>query len=374
MTSTVLNKTLPTTLDANGNGLIVLRPDVGQNWAPLFVRVSTGSRATPQAYCALYHGSPGVPVQQSQFIDDTFTAAGDTSSIISGTPVVFGEALLFQFLAGSPGDTAIATVFGLQSDLPPNLDLVPQVPGTHFSGHLTTEVVSVLAKVSHISPVSLGPGLGVGLGGIFDVRNFASYNLSIYSTTVPSAPTAFNPVKVVITWRDGPGSNDNVTFVDTLEWWSDGGSGPFGFVNGLVYSQDTHHGSYFSVQVTNEAAADTVQISYTLTASTRMLPGPYVRQDAGVDGTIAHINNGAIGQNIPLPLHYGRLWARMTATGAGTTNFGFQMAGDSFVYELFPVNASTTTRAEWITPKRALLAQMSNATYTLFMHSLFDRS
>lgn len=380
MTVTTLKQVATTQLNASGDGTIVLRPDVGQNWAPLFVRVSTNSGVPSIAHCAVYHGSPGVPVQPSQYIDDTFLGNGDTSSIISGTAVLFGEAVIFQFTDGTPGDTATATIYGMQSDQPPNLDLIPQVPGTHFAGHPTTEITTTATFISINTPLTVLAGNTVYLNSSGsnqtpdDVRQFSSYYIKIYVQT-PLNATAFNPSNIHLFWYGNSNPlNGTLIYEDSYTWWTDTNGGAFFAINGPLEIQDVQHGPYLVVQYQN-AGSDTVVVNVVLEYTTRQLPGPYARQQQGIDGIIANINDGpGFGLNVALPFHYGRLWARMTAIGAGTTNFSFRMAGNSFVYELFAVPTSTTTRAEWINPKRSLLFTASNTTYTLFMHALYDRS
>lgn len=137
MTQGYLNVTAATTLDGNGNGIIVLKPDANDWWAPDFIKVSAASQRQPFPYCAVYHVSPGVLVGPTSFIDDTYGGNNDTSSIISGTIVQFGESIVAQFTGGTPGDTAVLTLFGMHSDLPIGMEVVPSSPGTHFTQRLS---------------------------------------------------------------------------------------------------------------------------------------------------------------------------------------------------------------------------------------------
>lgn len=136
MTSQYLNLSASTQLDSNGNGVAVLKPDANEFWAPDFLRVSTASQKVPFAYCAVYHVSPGVTIGPTSFIDDTYGGNNDTSSIISGTIVQFGESIVAQFTGGTPGDTAVLSIYGMHSDLPIGMDVLPSSPGTHFSNRL----------------------------------------------------------------------------------------------------------------------------------------------------------------------------------------------------------------------------------------------
>lgn len=383
MSSTTLSKLDSTQLDSSGNGTITLRPDVGQNWAPLFVRVSSNIQATPVPYCAVYHGSPGVSPQSSQFIDDTFLGNGDSSSMIAGTPVLYGQAIIFQFKNGTPNDIVTASVFGMQSDLPPNLDLVPQVPGTHFAGHLNTEITSVLAQGLALPfTLVLLPGAAQSLG-VFDVRQFASYYLKIFTTTgIPA--TAFNSANVSLTWRSTNVLTNNGVFQDFYEWWSDSpGPGAFTTSLGIVEIQDTMHGPYMDVVITNNSATDNINVSFLLMASTRILSEPFVRQQAGIDGVLLNIPTMAIGagatQTQLAPLLYGRAFQKLQNNGANTLTFNiyYGSLGPPIIEEQFVIAAGTADRRDVILPKRALrvdiLAPGGASSYVIYIGALFDK-
>lgn len=313
MTSTTLTRTGTVRLNANGDGTITLRPDMGQNWAPLFVRISTASSATPVAYCAVYHGSPGVPVQASQFIDDTFSGNGDASSIIAGTPVLFGEGIIFSFQGGTPGDTATASVYGMQSDLPPNLDLNPQVPGTHFSGHLNTEVVTDIdASIAGVTLDTLG--FTVFTTAVFDVRQFGSYYLEIDAVTTSNPATGFNPTQVTLNWFTD--ANQTVLMhQDTYEFWADNQTGAnIIFSLGSVFLQDVMHGPYMQMVFRNNALNDSVKVTWVLKGTTRTLSLSVRQQDLGgftgngIDGILIDTTSNLIAgaRSLPLVLTYGQ--------------------------------------------------------------------
>ena len=144
MPSSYLVQTVTAQVDNSGNATAVLKPDVGQYWAPALVRVATGQ--TPRnnqfndvvynvaARATLYHGAVN-NLNSTSYIDDTYQGSGDASSIIAGTIVLYGEAITVQWADGIPGDVAILTVYGRSSD---NLIELQQqlspVPGTRFSG------------------------------------------------------------------------------------------------------------------------------------------------------------------------------------------------------------------------------------------------
>lgn len=146
MSTSYLQKTVSARLDANGNGTAVLRPDVGQYWAPSLVQVSTaitpantaggGSvSAANSALCTLYRGSVG-PLNAANYVDDTFNGSGDSSSIVAGTIVMYGEAITAVWADGTPLDTAIMTVYGRSSDNLIELqEVLSPIPGTRFAGN-----------------------------------------------------------------------------------------------------------------------------------------------------------------------------------------------------------------------------------------------
>src|SRR5439155_499367 len=95
----------------------------------------------PVAYAAVYHGSPAA-IGPTTFVDDTFQGNSDTSSIISGVIVQFGDSVTVQFSNGKVGDTALATLYGQVSNRPDEFTFLS--PGTHFGGHAATGVTSLV--------------------------------------------------------------------------------------------------------------------------------------------------------------------------------------------------------------------------------------
>lgn len=144
VTTTYLQITASAPVDANGNALAFLKPDVGQFWAISLITVATGitPNNTPlanQPECTLYRGSTAAVTPaplSTTYLDDTATGGGDTSSIISGTIVSYGEGISAQWKLGTTGDIAVITIYGrssnslveLQSQLSP-------IPGNRFSGN-----------------------------------------------------------------------------------------------------------------------------------------------------------------------------------------------------------------------------------------------
>lgn len=166
--------------DANGAGVAMVRPDVGQYWAPTFVTVSTRTRNTRSAggtepvgngttvlgtfsnsftcsaHCVLYHGAV-TSLDASSFIDETYLGWGDTSSVVSGVIVKFGEALTAQWDGGTPFDTGIITVYGRSSSNFVELvsAMAEVIPGARFSGSSANAMIwdyndlSTAANVNH---------------------------------------------------------------------------------------------------------------------------------------------------------------------------------------------------------------------------------
>jgi hypothetical protein len=124
-------------VDGNGNAVVTLRPDVGQYWAPKFVRVATTRKASSASitpYCAVYHGAVGQTIPLT-FIDDTNLGNGDTSGVISGTVVIPGEGITAQWQNMTPNTTAVMDVYGECYDTPPGIGFaIPETLGPHFFG------------------------------------------------------------------------------------------------------------------------------------------------------------------------------------------------------------------------------------------------
>jgi hypothetical protein len=389
--STTLSAVGTTVLDANGNGDITLRPDVGQNWSPLFVRVSTSTR-NGQTYCAVFHGSPGVDPQASQFIDDTFLGSGDASSMIAGTPVLFGEAVIFQFQGGLPGDTATATVFGQQSSLAPNLDLVPQVPGTHFAGHLVTETNKVLVQQGTFLGTTITPLTSLTFpspGAGFDVSVFNSYAFSL-NCAVHTATATAPPLQVTLTFLEATGG---VAYQDIYEVFADLSANNT-FHGGTVSIQDVVHSGRLQLVLTNNSPTISIDVNFSLTVSTKQLPGVYARQQSGTDGTLLEVqtNIGATGvDTLPLPLGYGDTYIKFFNNGAATMNlflgFGSLSAGVGATNDFVDTIPATTGRIEpfsggvpagrFIFPKRAGIIHVQGTVgqnYGLRVISLFNKN
>lgn len=169
--STYLVKTVSTVAKASGDAFALLKPDVGQFWAPSIIRVSTGK--TPQntpvippggtninaSYCAVFHGATN-QANSSTFLDDTSLGSGDSSSIVAGTIVLYGESIMAQWTNVTAGDVCLLTIYGRSSDNLPALqqELSP-IPGARFTGN------SGNAMVWDYNDFALaGPGAFTGVG------------------------------------------------------------------------------------------------------------------------------------------------------------------------------------------------------------------
>lgn len=364
MNVTLLREVGTTVLDANGNGRVEQSPSVGQYWWPLIVGVSATDNLVPVPYAAVYHGSPGVTAQQQQFIDDTFQGSGDTSSVISGTTVQHGESIITIFKNGNPGATVTVTIYGQTSDTPSNLSLPPAVPGTRFSGHPSTEIVLRNGYVAQISPVTVTALGSVTLNSstpnaFSDVRQYSSYNVKVRSRS-NGAATAVNTAKVLLEWSSDSAGAD-IIYQDMAEWYSDSATGTFISSNGPIYLQDVHHGPFFRVTYTNESAADSMLLDYTVEHTSRLATSNRFAQQHGVtsfpDGSLVITGTVAIGLgatvNIMCPFAYGRASWRIENNGGGA-GLVYNIYYGAALIRQFILAAGAADEREVILPKRAM--------------------
>lgn len=136
--------------DVNGQASISIGPDgPNQYWTPKLIHVSTrintgfsslGTVAVIPPTCRVYHNknalikvSSTVGLAGAQ-IDATVNGYNDTSGLISGTVLQFGEAITAIWDGGYTGDIAVLNVYGESSDTPPALGKsIPEVAGPAFS-------------------------------------------------------------------------------------------------------------------------------------------------------------------------------------------------------------------------------------------------
>lgn len=363
-----LNRSGSVQLDINGNGTVTLRPDVGQWWAPKFVRVSTLIQQTPVAYCVVYHGAVTVK-NQTTFLDDTFLGNGDSSSIVSGTVVQFGEAITAVWTGGNPGDTAVLTLYGISSSVPPSIGEMPSVPGTHFAGHLNTEVLTKLAGVPVGSPVTMPANTTITLSPdgttttAFDVRNFASYYFKML-IQVSGTGTRYNFIPITLFWVANSNGTELI-YEEFVTIWADGsGIAAFTVNSGPLVMQDYHHGPYFLVTINNPPGQDTMLVNYNLSGSTRSLSGPSFKQLFTQDGIL---NNSAFGipaggsLTFPLGFAYGPVQLQMINAGAANQTFKMDFAGSSVTNNTVAVvtPAAPNQYVLFVMPKRSGLVTVT---------------
>jgi hypothetical protein len=142
----IITQTASGVLDASGNGTLTIAPSVGQWWAPLLIRVSAdsyGPNANPfqgsaNPYAELYYGAPTI-LDTSTRVDDTIQGNNDTSGILSGTVVPYGQALTVKWTGGLPRGRMVFVMYGQSSDTAPAFGFsIPQIMGPHFSGKPTS--------------------------------------------------------------------------------------------------------------------------------------------------------------------------------------------------------------------------------------------
>jgi len=163
-------------LDQFGNATLIVKPDTGQFWLPTITHV--GNRSGMQMRCGLHSGGVAAATDPTTLKDFTFQGYDDTSSILSGTVISYGEAISAQFQAGTPGDVVFLEVVGLSSDLPPPLGILPSVPGARFVG--STGGVSLTALLAFGSVIVgtqvLGNPLDTSQRSFLGVRLFSNVN------------------------------------------------------------------------------------------------------------------------------------------------------------------------------------------------------
>ncbi len=362
--SDYLQKSGSVQLDASGNGTVTLKPDVGQYWTPRFVRVSTLSQGAPLPYCAVYHGAVTIK-NQTTFIDDTYMGNGDTSSIIAGTVVQFGEAITAVWSGGNGGDTAVLTVYGSSQDTPPSVSDMPSTPGTHFSGKQTELAIHVDGNGLTLNAA------GEVKGPVIDVRPWSSYYLTVFAERTAGAATAYNPVTIRMVWfSDANGSIP--IYADVYEIFALRTAAPFLTRGGKLFGQDALHGPFMQV-IINNLGPDSLNVNYELLGTTRTLPGPYMREmSAGLppdtrnpDNFIVNPEDGVTGIIAPgadffIPgwMRYGKAHWRVSTSQAFTLAFFAGSTTPEFYGQTF---GPGTFEGDIEVPKRSTLVRIHNS-------------
>jgi hypothetical protein len=379
MRTDYLNKTASTVLDANGNGSILLKPDVGQYWAPNFVRISTAKQVPPFPHCTIYHGASltDQTTGPANYVDDTNLGNSDASSIIAGTTVQFGEAIYAKWTGGQPLDTAILTVYGTTADTPPSSgEAVPTTPGTHFAGRAISDAtVAVLSATNQVlalqSTVSFGP---------VAVNNFSSFQMSL--DTQNGAGSTNGYLRMTLIWSlDAAGTQimwqeDHIVRSDPTIAHHYIGNGPMfsSFMTVTFLNYDTVAPATFSFQVQGSSRPRTViKIREKWPPFFGTLGGLLVDNVlASYTGTLA---TGVTSGNLLMPYYHGPATLDIVATGQAasykvvftfqfepTTEFGGTTGPGS--WSLFD-NSSTGShpdiiQTEMAFPRRACKLQVKN--------------
>ena len=217
-------------------------------------------------------------------------------------------------------------------------------------------------------------------GLVFDVRQYSSYYLQVVCTT-NTGPTDLNPIAVRLNWFEDTGGLSQVYTDDYVIFSAQAVVGInricFG---GQLIAQDTMHGPFMRYNFQNTLGGpDTVTVSHTLTATTRQLPGPYMREisasgsGAETTGTDTQDNYilppsqgdftlGIGGQiNVPFLMRYGRYKWRMNAPGAGTASiYVAGMSNGLYHLDTLTAAGAAIVQGEGILPKRAGFIQLTN--------------
>lgn len=196
MALSYLDKPGSVTLDITGSGIISIYPDTNQFWLPNLVTVSNLSGLAMN--CQLFSGGPAGRTDFSSLRDSTIKAQNDASSILSGTVVQHGQAIVFSFSGGVPGDVAFAEVFGTSSDVPPTLGITPEIPGARFAGAPNNAVIARtlistgFTALAGNTTVPVSGGLYVGdspfVGFLFECRiqGTATFTINWYTDQILS--------------------------------------------------------------------------------------------------------------------------------------------------------------------------------------------
>lgn len=350
--------------NASGVATAVLKPDQGQWWFPTFIRVSTVGQLTPPPQCTLYVGGLNVTTPDA-FVDSTFLGNGDTSSIISGSVIQFGEAITAVWTGGTPNDTAILGVYGMVSDVPVSAgSLLPGIPGAHFVGRVPVTYDRVLLATS---PTILTGGTFTT--AVIDMRAYQGCMLSFLISTVTITPAAFNPARINVDWYMDAAGTDRV-FNDSYEILALQIGGTFVCNNGKLNIQDIVHGPFLKVTV-YMAGPDSITATIEINGTSRSFGTIYMEEIDGYppdptlvlwDGVLVNISQQSLAaaavKNTSMRMAPGNVAIRMS-TGTMPYSFTFHM-GSLTEVEVFTLAASAVTRQNLIFPKRSVWVAAQN--------------
>lgn len=369
------------TVAADGTATATVSPDVGQYWYPTFIRVSSNNTVAPFPLAIVYTGAPTV-FDQTTYLDDTNTGQNDTTSICSGMVLQYGEAITAKWSLATPGASVTITVFGLSSTFPTAVgNLIPASPGTHFTGHNPININALLGGNSAAN-ITLATGTSTVLPA---VNTFQFSSLILNVDTGCNAPTAYNPVKIVLQWSDSLAgtANSNVIFEQSFEIHARQ-SGTFPNANGgfFIY-HDSVHGKSVSVTIFNNGPNTVTIFDYELTGSNVNVGALYCNEilNPAISPLTGFINQDQIlvsvsaAININTTVNFssrmgpGNLVFVMTA-GAQPITFAFQFGSDVNSADTLTQAANSTTHFSYVCPARSIKWAISNgavgaSSYTL---------
>ena len=207
---------------------------------------------------------------------------------------------------------------------------------------------------------------------VYDVREFNGYYLGINAYQSDNA-TALNALQINIDWFS---TNDPVAvspvYTDLSEIFVDqeGIAGAYRTQLGPLSMQDTMHGPYMQVRLTN-TGTQTVYFYIDLFGTNRIISNPFVRQGGysaywstiyDYDGVLTAGSGNlaaAASLDIPLKVGYGRAWLR--SNFSGNTSYVLQSGLGGPVIDA-TLSSATVVYRELVLPKRAVKATLTNNT------------
>jgi hypothetical protein len=371
--STYFELTDAVQLDANGNGIASLGPPSGNYWNIRIAQVSTRNANTPVPYCGLYKASPG-PIEvldTTSLIDDTSLGSGDTTGMLAGTVVQSPDRVYAQFIGGQPNTVATLKLYGNNYTTPPGTGFLPDVPGDHFFGKPSTEVITSMFGVAGGSVTALAPGTVTTITAApLDMRRFQGYYLSVFAALNGAAPA--NPLSLVVQsdWLSNLAGTANL-YNDGWEFWPLVGAGAFPFSGDALQVQDNTHGPYLSLSLRNTSAAGNIDVVYNLFGTNHSFPGQSARQRDSFfnpkgDGILlGSSDNIAGGATVTKLARYGHGPATLSILTAGQPNLVQAFPGTNNIFGLIPiytetVPANTQRFIPLSLPKRSIRINVTN--------------
>lgn len=348
---------------ASGIATCAVAPPVGQYWFPTFVKIS--NLITPAQkllgtypYCALFSGMPALQ-DNSTFIDDTIYGYGDTSSILSGSIIQYGQAISASWMGAIPGTTVYLTVYGVTSSVPlSEADLFPSSPGTHFAGHGLVTTNNVAITTLNTPVLTSG---NFATSPTVDMRIYNGFFITVTINT-NGVPTKFNVSQIELWWQDGV---NNTVYRHTYQIFNNQTT-VFVCPNGTINIQDTCHGSNLFVRVQN-TGVDPASVNIAIYGTSRNYGKPYVEElstaSNSSDGitldTVATALAGGTSLVVPGKIGPGRMYARLSS-GTQATAFTLIYGNQANPGVTWTVNANATTLVEFVAPNRSPLWTITN--------------